>query len=328
MLQVSGSRRSSRAVNLLTLSLLLTATVILLRANLGLKPTAVVRSISRLSLVTIEEASAKAAAALDNGAYLEGNALEDDLVLAGTLAYDRALDAQMDKQCRFWKVEFNKWKDKFLSSGAGLKPLEALQRRSGTGDRLSGLLTAISYAMADGARLKIFWKNLDAVFQVSNEAVVNGTNLVEVTGSSGGPALSSSCRDAAYYSCKRRTHERDSCPVYNRACMTNARCRRMITFLSDTPNIAQVVGCPLKLLLAPSKELLDFKATWLVDGEEKNYTVRELDGILQGYNTISIHARLGDLAFQGTRKVSKTFKRKLIKCAETADTFSTTRDTR
>lgn len=240
-----------------------------------------------------------------------------------SMEYDVALEAQVEEQCGFWRSEFDRWKAKFVahSKSRDTKPLEALQRRSGTGDRLSGLLTAMSFAMADGAQLKIFWKNLDAVFVVSDYSAVNETNLVQLVDGSGGPPLASSCRSASYYSCSRLEHEQDNCPVYNRACMTTSRCKRMTAYLSALPTMAQVVGCPLKLQLRFSRELLDFQATWFLDGAERNLTVREMDGILQQYNTVSIHARLGDLAFKGTRKVSSVFKHKLVSCAKTADKF-------
>lgn len=99
------------------------------------------------------------------------------------LSKEKAIDLEFNKQCLYWKDAVINWKEK-VQSVNNRPALEALQVRSGAGDRLSGLVTAVNHAMQRGKKLHVYWEGLDLAFETSNKTQeISGENLVQVFGS-------------------------------------------------------------------------------------------------------------------------------------------------
>ena len=92
------------------------------------------------------------------------------------------IQTEFDNTCGYWKIAVQAWRDK-VDSRKSKYPLQALQVRSGAGDRLSGLVTAVNHAMQRGRKLQVFWEGMDLAFRASSKIrALTGESLVEIRG--------------------------------------------------------------------------------------------------------------------------------------------------
>ena len=91
-----------------------------------------------------------------------------------------SLEERFEERCKFWAKAVTEWKQRHDALD-NPEVLTAIQYRSGAGDRLSGLLTALNHAMQRGRPLKFFWEDLDAAFQVAGKVEeMTGQKLIEM----------------------------------------------------------------------------------------------------------------------------------------------------
>lgn len=130
------------------------------------------------------------------------------------------------------------------------------------------------------------------------------------------------CQDGAFYACDYKIHQADRCPVYNRACMNLKGCEAVKELYGESMSLAHLFGCPLRLLLRPSKELLELKVSWFAEGGIVNGTVAELARYLRQFEVVSVHVRVGDQAFHGVSKYKiRSLFQDVRKCTNAVDSF-------
>ena len=93
---------------------------------------------------------------------------------------DLSVEERFDERCKYWSQAMLDWKRRY-DGLAKAEVLTAIQYRSGAGDRLSGLLTALNHAVQRGRPLKFYWEDLDAAFEVAGKLEeLTGKKLIEM----------------------------------------------------------------------------------------------------------------------------------------------------
>lgn len=135
------------------------------------------------------------------------------------------------------------------------------------------------------------------------------------------PALPyKACERRSYYACDFKLHKVDRCPVYSRGCMNEKACNQIKEIYGRHATQVHVFGCPMRLLISPKEDLLDFDITWFIDGGIVNGTVRELASEFAKYEVISMHIRVGDYAMGGiSRSKLKPMINDISKCTGAVD---------
>ena len=236
---------------------------------------------------------------------------------------DEELDVKFDAMCgEFWRAHVAHWLDKIRKHKRAEPPMHAIQRRSGAGDRMSGLVTALMTSIQKGKRLVVNWKNLDGAFSSSNklDELAKGFNLSEplVTLSGGSGSMPyRACYQRSFYECSPLAHSQDHCPIYLRSCVGSQSCRALKEIHDKEIKMAHVLGCPLRVLMSPTMELMHHEISWFIDGKVVNGTVLELAHVLKQYHVVSVHIRRGDGAFKGgSAKYLRPMERDLTQCVK------------
>ena len=72
----------------------------------------------------------------------------------------------------------------------------------------------------------------------------------------------------------------------------------------------------------PTKELLDLRISWFVNGGIVNGTVQELEDYLKGHEVLSLHVRVGDQGFNGVAKYQiRPLFQDVRKCTRLVDSY-------
>lgn len=233
--------------------------------------------------------------------------------------------------CGYWVNKSKTWtsslrEDDLYSPADPSSPfhIRGMQVRSGFGDRLSGLITMWSHAMNKNLPFVIYWRDFTLGFQVNSYMLQNSTHgygkIVPVAPwkkifanlKAQGKKQMQICPKKSFYKCPFKLHVEDNCPVYARACVQPEYCeamkeyhvatrwqllQRLIPEASRSLTMTEVIGCPLRTMLTPSPSLFDFELSWFIDGVVVNGSLQDLLQEMQGYRIISVHLRMGDLAF-------------------------------
>mmetsp|Transcript_9657 Transcript_9657/g.12622 ORF Transcript_9657/g.12622 Transcript_9657/m.12622 type:complete len:494 (-) Transcript_9657:53-1534(-) len=209
---------------------------------------------------------------------------------------DPEFEQRFRDKCGYWIKKVTKWKQ-LMAKKKKFPKFYAHQERSGTGDRLAGSMTAFSTAMKTQNYLELRWTNIDKVFKPScllnNEYDSQNRPLVVLNGTRKRLG-SGTCRLGTWYQCKIVRHNRDRCPVYNRACLDQSSCGELVDTYGKQLNMGNVIGCPIRILFQPKLEFLNHEVSWDIDNRTVNGTLAELVAVMKKYETIAMHLRLGD----------------------------------
>ena len=238
---------------------------------------------------------------------------------------DQDLDDKFDEMCgAFWSGHVAQWVKKIAANKRKDGPLRAIQRRSGAGDRMSGLVTALMTSVQKGKRLSVHWKNLDGAFTTSSklrelsEALdVNMSEpLVEISGAAASMPYRA-CYQRSFYECSPVAHSQDHCPIYLRSCVGSQSCNKLKEIHEKRIKMAHVLGCALRVMMSPTMELMHHEISWFIDGKVVNGTVLDLVHVLKRFHVVSVHIRRGDGAFKGgSAKYLKPLERDLTQCVK------------
>lgn len=200
-------------------------------------------------------------------------------------------DDRFVSQCAWWGNEIKQWKD-ILDMQEYQKYVYAYQERSGTGDRLSGVMGALFFALSRKEKLKVQWTLIDEIFSPS---CLFPSDYFELQGSRPNHYNAYKCQAKTYYSCSYMRHQDDHCPIFNRACMTRKSCGRLLNVVNEEEiQMHHVIGCPLRALLQVKNDFYHHEVAWFINGELSEGNLFELIDIMKDFNVVAVHLRLGD----------------------------------
>eukprot|EP00514_Thraustochytrium_sp_LLF1b_P011397 CAMPEP_0184559318 /NCGR_PEP_ID=MMETSP0199_2-20130426/46367_1 /TAXON_ID=1112570 /ORGANISM="Thraustochytrium sp., Strain LLF1b" /LENGTH=549 /DNA_ID=CAMNT_0026956605 /DNA_START=215 /DNA_END=1864 /DNA_ORIENTATION=+ len=200
--------------------------------------------------------------------------------------------------CSNYLYEFEEWRRAVKRSP---KTVVAWQQRSGTGDRLAGLMSAFHYALSTRRKLEIEWDGLGAVFEIPCYL----QDLVSIRSDSNATRPNALKTDKCHMrSCVGATLTKDTCkadvahlidPLHIiRGCTSSARCKALDSWHGHTSTLAHTAGCPIALMFAPSQQIMDSQVRYSIAGTNATSTLRALLNRVKGFRTIGLHFRTGD----------------------------------
>lgn len=211
-------------------------------------------------------------------------------------------DGRFVSTCGWWIDSISSWKEKLQEQKYTIK-FYAYQERSGTGDRLAGVMGSLYHAMQRNERLEVQWALIDQSFKTS--CLVNDSQ-VKLLGTRPKRFNAYPCSNKAYYSCSYANHVNDNCPIYNRACMNRKPCTKLVDSVGKSEvSMKHVIGCPLRAIMQVKETMFDHEISWFNRGSTVNGSLGDLIAEMSEFNVIAIHLRLGDKYLMEDSKVGQ-----------------------
>lgn len=212
---------------------------------------------------------------------------------------DPELGRRFVSECSFYLKDLQSWEDE---ANASEWQIHAWQQASGAADRLAGLVSAFHGAARTKKKFDVHWEDIDAVFQPSCYL----KNIMSIPKSKTLAPPKNACtrnsckvawgvkKDGNGELCVNSdTHLLD--PLFEiRGCLTEDRCKGIKNWNGGTANLANSVGCPLRLMFEPRPDFLDHPVSFFMDGKIHDSSLRELVKLTKQFKTIALHYRAGD----------------------------------
>ena len=267
----------------------------------------------------------------DQGARLNITDHNNSSVVGGSCTYwSESFRKKYSDTCGYWIDVYNKWERRvdykslrqvaYFCSGTSMC--------HGWGDRVAGMLASFHKALDDGVQFRIGHDYLSNLFNPcvvgSNRRVTNWAKnkfrkpigMCEVRNVACSTFMGTHCSNPSIIS-------------YNsdRMCIAKSHCEGMLHQSKDL-SAARVVGCGLRAMLEPSKEMFeDIKFPIRIDGQTQLLNLKSVEETFSKYYVISIQMRLGDsIAFfsKTESNIFQTQRRMLsfpFRCAETVESY-------
>lgn len=239
----------------------------------------------------------------------------------------QGLDERVLQTCNYYADRLPDW----LAASLSKEPIVAWQQRSGAGDRFAGLVGAFHYALNVQRPMQVKWNYLSLAFQVpcwmsslpsskgennSGERLedAKGTGLIEFLDdeSSEPPDKNEHDPSCITSSCAAAMKRKSQCtnsplqlvdpPTSIRACASESRCRAINAWGGSKTSLVHSIGCPLALMLVPSRKLLDDKVQFYMNGQLHDQPLDEMLQRLDPFHIVALHFRQGDAALLQTKK--------------------------